>query len=113
VLTNNNTLITSGTSCPSGAAIVDIVGYGTSANCFEGSGPTPAPSATAAALRGSNGCNETDNNATDFTASAPNPRNTASPAIICGAPTNPTGIGAANPNPVTAGNVVLLTVTVT
>lgn len=113
VLTNSNTLIASGTSCPSGATVVDIVGYGTSANCFEGSGPTPAPSATVAALRGSNGCTETDNNATDFTASAPNPRNTASPTIICGAPTNPTGIGAANPNPVTAGNVVLLTVTVT
>jgi len=113
VLTNTNTLITSGTACPSGATVVDVVGYGSAANCFEGSGPTPAPSATNAVVRGSNGCTETDNNATDFAASAPNPRNTASPVIICGAPTNPTGVGAANPNPVTAGNVVLLTVTVT
>ncbi|MDQ3011089.1 MAG: lamin tail domain-containing protein, partial [Acidobacteriota bacterium] len=96
-----------------GVTVIDIVGYGSSANCFEGSGPTPAPSATTAALRGSNGCAETDNNATDFTVSAPNPRNMASPAIICGAPTNPTGTGAANPNPVTAGNTVLLTVAVT
>jgi hypothetical protein len=113
VLTNTNVLIASGTACPSGATIVDIAGYGSAANCFEGAGPTPTLSATTAALRGSNGCTETDNNNMDFTASAPNPRNTASSVIICGAPTNPTGIGAANPNPVTAGNVVLLTVTVT
>lgn len=113
VLTNTNNLISSGMACPSGAAVVDIVGYGSAANCFEGSGPTPTLSATTAALRGSNGCTETDNNNMDFTSSAPNPRNTASSAIICGAPTNPTGVGAANPNPVTAGNVILLTVTVT
>lgn len=113
VLTNTSTLIAGGTSCPSGATIIDIVGYGSSANCFEGAGPTPAPSAMLAALRGSNGCAETDNNAADFTSSAPTPRNTASPAIVCGAPTNPTGAGAANPNPATAGNVVLLAVTVT
>jgi hypothetical protein len=113
VLTNTNTLITSGTACPSGATVVDVVGYGSAATCFEGAGPTPAPSATNAVVRGLNGCTETDNNAMDFAAIAPNPRNTASPAIICGAPTNPSGVGAANPNPVTAGNVVLLTVTVT
>jgi hypothetical protein len=113
VLTNTNTLIASGTACPTGATVVDVVGYGSAANCFEGSGPAPAPSATNAVLRASNGCTETDNNATDFAASAPNPRNTTSPVIICGAPTNPTGVGAANPNPVTAGNVVLLTVAVT
>ena len=29
-------------ACPTGATIVDFVGYGTTANCFEGSGPTPA-----------------------------------------------------------------------
>ncbi|MGE0884510.1 MAG: lamin tail domain-containing protein [Blastocatellales bacterium] len=113
VLTNNNTLIASGTSCPSGANVIDLVGYGSGANCFEGSGPTGNLSATAAALRASNGCAETDNNAADFTASAPTPRNSASPIAVCGAPTNPTGIAAANPNPVTAGNVVLLTVAVT
>src|SRR4051812_3819463 len=33
-------------SCPTGAAIVDFVGYG-AANCFEGAGAAPAPSATA------------------------------------------------------------------
>lgn len=113
VLTNTNTLIASGTSCPAGATVVDIVGYGPTANCFEGSGPTANLSATTAAIRASNGCTETDNNASDFAVAAPNPRNSATPAIVCGAPTNPTGIGAASPNPVNAGNLVLLTVNVT
>ncbi|MBS1790805.1 MAG: lamin tail domain-containing protein [Acidobacteria bacterium] len=113
VLTNTNTLIASGTSCPAGATVVDLLGYGTTANCFEGSGPTANLSATTAAIRASNGCTETDNNASDFAVAAPNPRNSATPAIVCGAPTNPTGIGAANPNPVTLGNAVLLTVAVT
>ena len=112
VLTNTNTLIASGTSCPAGATVVDILGYGTTANCFEGA-TTANLSATTAALRAMNGCTETDNNASDFAATAPNPRNNALPAAICGAPTNPTGLGAANPNPVTIGNAVLLTVAVT
>lgn len=113
VLTNTNTLIAGGTSCPAGATVVDSLGYGTTADCFEGAAPTGNLSATSAALRASNGCTETDNNSTDFTVAAPNPRNSASPAIVCGAPTNPTGTGTASPNPINAGNVVLLTVNVT
>ena len=31
-------------TCPTGGAIVDFVGFGTTANCFEGAAPTPAPS---------------------------------------------------------------------
>ncbi|HYN26002.1 MAG TPA: lamin tail domain-containing protein, partial [Pyrinomonadaceae bacterium] len=73
-------------ACPTGASIIDFVGYGVTANCFEGSGPTPAPSNTTAVLRGTNGCTETDSNATDFSAGAPTPRNTASPTNVCGAP---------------------------
>ena len=40
-LVNNNVALTG--TCPSGG-IVDFVGYGTTANCFEGTGPAPAPS---------------------------------------------------------------------
>jgi hypothetical protein len=65
------------------ARIVDLVGYG-NANFFEGSGAAPALSNTTAALRASNGCTDTDNNAADFTAGAPAPRNTASPGNVCG-----------------------------
>jgi uncharacterized protein len=66
------------------ARIVDLVGYG-NANFFEGAA-APTLSNSTAALRGQNGCKDTDNNAADFAASAPNPRNTLSPLSDCGAP---------------------------
>lgn len=84
VLVNVNTVITSGTSCPTGPTIVDFVGFGTTANCFEGTGPTPAPSNTNAILRASNGCTDANNNSTDFSVGTPNPRNTASTVNPCG-----------------------------
>src|SRR5439155_25905699 len=67
-------------NCPTGADIIDFVGYGSAANCFKGAAPAPAPSNTTAAIRGSGGCAETGNNASDFATGAPNPRNSASPA---------------------------------
>jgi len=94
------------------ALIVDLVGYG-SANFHEGSGPTPAPSNTTAVLRAGNGCTDTDNNAADFGVGAPTPRNTTSPVGVCGGPTHPSGVGAANPASVPAGDTVTLTVAVT
>ncbi len=113
VLLNTNTLITSGTSCPGGTTVVDLVGFGSTTNCFEGSGATPTLSNTTDAIRLGNGCQDTDNNAADFQVAAPNPRNTASPPAPCPVTTSPTGTGAANPNPVAAGGTTLLTVTVT
>lgn len=88
-----------GSSTPCSATqlgnIVDLVGYG-SANFFEGSGPTAAPSTTLAVFRKSSGCQDTDSNAADFTAAAVAPRNSASPTATCGnaapsitAPANP------------------------
>jgi predicted extracellular nuclease len=61
-------------SCPLGAAVRDFVGFG-SADCFEGSDGTPALSNTKAALRKGDGLVDTDDNAADFQASDPNPRN--------------------------------------
>jgi len=80
------------TLCDAGqlAQIVDLVGYGTGAsgaNFFEGSGPAPTISATLADFRNSGGCSDTDNNASDFAANTPAPRNTASPLNPC-----PTGV---------------------
>ncbi len=66
------------------ALIKDLIGYGT-ANFYEGAA-APTLSNTTAALRLANGCTETDNNASDFAASAPTPRNTASPLNACLAP---------------------------
>ena len=77
-------------SCPVTGA-VDFVGYGSSASCFEGSGPAPTLSNPVAALRLAAGCQDTDDNAADFaTVSPPTPRNSASPAAGCdGGPVEP------------------------
>ena len=89
VLLTNNTQVTAGTICPSGAAVVDIVGYGTGTNCFEGSGPTGTLTNTTAALRNNQGCTETDNNATDFSVGSPNPRNSTADPFFCGGESAP------------------------
>ncbi|MDO8362768.1 MAG: ExeM/NucH family extracellular endonuclease [Actinomycetota bacterium] len=67
------------------ALIKDLVGFGTTANFYEGA-PAPTLSNSTAAVRLANGCTETDNNASDFAASAPTPRNTSSPTNACLAP---------------------------
>jgi uncharacterized protein (TIGR03437 family) len=69
--------------CPSDSNIVDFVGYGNTANCFEGTAPAPAPSNTMAIARSNNGCLDTAHNSTDFTLSAPAPRNTPSALHLC------------------------------
>src|SRR5690606_38150224 len=58
-------------------------GFGTNANCFEGSGPTPNLSNTTAAIRDDGGCVDTDDNSADFSVASPAPRNTASPVHVC------------------------------
>ena len=99
----NTTVALSG-SCPVDASIIDFVGFGTTATCFEGSGATPAPSNTNAVLRASNGCTDTDNNATDFTTGAPSPRNSASPTNLCAPAATP--FITATPSPVSLSYTV-------
>jgi predicted extracellular nuclease len=72
-LVTNQTTIATGTSCPS-AGIQDFAGFGSGTNCFEGSGPTATLSNTTSAQRAADGT-DTDNNAADFTAATPTPRN--------------------------------------
>src|SRR4029453_4727987 len=62
-----------------GAQMVDLIGYGSTATQFEGSGPALTLSNTTAALRLDHGCQDTDNNAADFVSGAPNPRNSSVP----------------------------------
>lgn len=69
-------------SCPSGTNIVDLVGYGSSASCFE-TAPAPAPGTNTAAVRKDDGCTDNGNNSADFTAAQPNPRNSSAPAQVC------------------------------
>jgi predicted extracellular nuclease len=82
---------TAGLACNGGSApcsqtqldqIIDLVGYG-SANFFEGSGPAPALSNTTAGIRAAGGCQDTNNNAADFSAGTPAPRNSAAHATPC------------------------------
>jgi uncharacterized protein len=92
----NTTTALSG-ACPAGASIIDFVGYGSSATCFEGSGPTATLSNTTAALRNGNGATDTNDNAADFTVGAPNPRASAdqAPTVASTTPTNTaTGVAA-------------------
>ncbi len=64
---------------------VDRVGYGLAANEFEGA-PTRDLSNTTAAIRARNGCQDTDDNSTDFAIAAPAPRNRSTAAVNCAAP---------------------------
>src|SRR2546428_3429951 len=65
-------------SCSTDPLLADLVGYG-SATDFEGAGSAPGLSNTSAAVRADDGCIDTADNATDFNAAAPTPRNSASP----------------------------------
>jgi predicted extracellular nuclease len=65
-LVSSTTALTCGAGCLPNALIVDLVGFGTTANSYEGPGPTVAPSNTMAVLRASSGCTDTDSNASDF-----------------------------------------------
>ena len=75
--------------CPLAPTVADFVGYGMTANCFEGSGRGSAPGNTTADLRKAGGCTDTNDNASDFLVSTPFPRNTSSPFNNCVAGTDP------------------------
>lgn len=70
-------------SCAADPLLEDLVGYG-DASDFEGAGSAAGLSSTSAALRANDGCTDTGNNATDFAASPPAPKNGASAARSCG-----------------------------
>ena len=57
-------------------SVVDLVGYGSTATAFEGTGPAPGLTNSTAATRASAGT-DTDNNVADFTAAAPKPENSS------------------------------------
>lgn len=111
-LVNSTTQLPAST-CPSDATIVDFLGYGDTASCFEGT-RTANLSLTTAAIRNGNGCVDTDSNVNDFTLGAPNPRNSATPTNSCGISGNSlSAFGSSAPSTVAQGATSLLTVTVT
>jgi Bacterial Ig-like domain len=80
-LVTDNTTPPCGGDCDAAPNMRDFVGYGTTANDFEGA-PTPTLTNTTAALRSAGGAVDTDNNLADFSVGTPNPRNTPPPATI-------------------------------
>lgn len=73
-LVSNTTPLVGTAGCPTTAAgVVDFVGYGTTANCFEGTGPAGGTTNPTSVQRIPNGT-DTNNNATDFQVAAPTPK---------------------------------------
>ena len=70
--------------CPgAGDGVVDLVGYGGTANCYEGIGAAPGPGNATALLRLNGGCTDTDQNSLDFTLLSPVPRNSMAAYNLC------------------------------
>lgn len=86
---------------PTGASIVDKVGYGT-ANGYE-TAAAPTLTNTTALFRGDGGCTDTNDNSKDFTAGTPAPRNSASPTHSCGGATADSLVFSTQPGAATAG----------
>lgn len=79
-LVSSTTLL--GALC-TGASVVDLVGYGATASCFEGTAATPAPSAANSVSRAGAGCTDANNNTADFTAAVASARSSATASLLC------------------------------
>ncbi len=113
-LVSNTTALSAACPTGTGSTIVDVIGFGPTASCFETS-PTAVLSNLTAALRNASGCTDTDNNVNDFTIAAPAPRNTGTTLNPC-VPIGPTtlgGVGTATPNSLSPGSQTTLSATVT
>ena len=102
--------VCSGTAPTVDPTLVDFVAYGTGTNCSYGSA-APAPSTTTADIR-TNACDVIGNSGAEFKALTPNPHNSSSTALVCGAPTPLAAAGLATPATIYSGNSTLLTVQV-
>jgi hypothetical protein len=77
-------------SCSAAPLVEDLVGYGDAAD-YEGADAAGTLTSTTAALRGGNGCTDTDSNSADLAAGSPAPRNSASAANPCASAPPPGG----------------------
>lgn len=101
-----NTTVAETTPNPTGAQVMDKVGYGATPAGFEGTGPTgTALTSSTSAQRNNAGCTDSDNNAADFTAATPAPRNSSSAINTCSLGVAQNAISGLKvfPNPVTKG----------
>lgn len=105
-VTSSTAALSNASGCP--ANYVDFVGYGTTANCYEGTKAAPAPSTSLALFR-SNACVDKDQNGTEFVTAAPAPRNSTSALTSCSVTLLTSA--AASPSTVVAGTATLLSAT--
>jgi hypothetical protein len=92
-LVDDATALTCGASagsCSTASNLEDLLGYGSAAD-YEGTDAAPAGSATKAMVRADGGCADTDDNAADFAAAAPDPQNSSAAASTCSATPPPNG----------------------
>lgn len=94
-------------ACPTSAAVVDFVPYGTNA-CTPFA---PGVSNTLALFRAASGCTWTGSASSDFATAAPAPRNTVTAANVCGGGDGPSATGSATPGSIQAGNATTLAAT--
>lgn len=81
VALRNSTATFTGSSPVGQNGLRDFVGFG-AANAYEGSGAAPSPSKTTAIFRGTGGASDSGDNRDDFSASAPNPRNSGFGSVV-------------------------------
>ena len=94
--------------------VIDSVGWGTATNIFVETAVTTAPANNDSKLRAQNGCQDTDNNANDFSTLVPGAaRNASTTPFSCSGSGNVLFASmAANPTTVVPNGSTLLTVTV-
>jgi predicted extracellular nuclease len=93
------------TANPSGSNIIDKVGFGTTPNGYEGTGPTGTDlTNSTSAQRKMNGSQDTNDNSADFIAATPVPRNSTTLSV------KQNSIAGLNmyPNPVKNGNLYII-----
>lgn len=116
-LTNTTTKLSVTSGCPTDG-IIDFVGYGSSAACYEGSKYAPTDSTTTVIVR-TNACTDTNDNSADFSSvatTATTPRASTAAATPCGGssgPGSPSITGSASPSSIYQGTATLLTASVT
>ncbi|PKN47327.1 MAG: hypothetical protein CVU59_03220 [Deltaproteobacteria bacterium HGW-Deltaproteobacteria-17] len=80
-LSSSTTALTG--TCPTGGAVVDFVGYGSTANCSE-TAPTLSLATANSGRRLGEGCIDTNHNLNDFATSTAAPNNSATTPVSCG-----------------------------
>ncbi len=78
-LVSNNAALTG--VCPATANVADLIGFGNTANCYEGAGPAPSPSNSTSVERSPAGFDNNQNNS-DFVRSTPSPTPSATVADL-------------------------------